>query len=138
MNNILSNLPKYIVIAVLIGGLIIVVGKMTGVGSKSDTVTVKVPALSATAVEGEKLFNENCSACHGKNAAGTDQGPTFINPIYRPNHHGDQAFVRAARNGVRSHHWQFGNMPPRPEVNEQQVLKIVRYVRELQQANGIF
>ena len=135
--NIMSNLSKYIVIAVLLGGLVIVFGKFTGAGNKSDALTVKVPTLSATAVEGEKLFNENCAACHGKNAAGTKQGPPFINPIYRPNHHGDQAFVSAARNGVRAHHWNFGNMPPRPEVNEQQVLKIVRYIRELQQANGI-
>ena len=137
MNNILSNLPKYIVIAVLLGGIIIVFSKMTGGNSKTETLTVKVPALSATAVEGEKLYNENCAACHGKNAAGTKHGPPFINPIYRPNHHNDEAFVMAARNGVRAHHWNFGNMPPLPEVNEQQVLKIVRYIRELQQANGI-
>ncbi len=133
----MSNLSKYVVIAVLLGGVVIFAGKIIGGGSKSDVLTVKVPNLSATAVEGEKLFNDNCAACHGKNAAGTQQGPTFINPIYRPNHHGDQAFVGAARNGVRAHHWNFGNMPPRPEVDEQQVLKIVRYIRELQQANGI-
>ncbi|VAW16741.1 Cytochrome c family protein [hydrothermal vent metagenome] len=133
----MSNLSKYIVIAVLLGGVAILFSKVVGGGGTGDALTVKVPALSATAVEGEKLFNENCAACHGKNAAGTTQGPSFIDPIYRPNHHGDEAFGRAARDGVRAHHWRFGNMPPRPEVSEQQIAKIVRYIRELQQANGI-
>ena len=135
--NILSNLPKYLVLAVLAGGVFIIVGKITSSGSKPGRLNVSIPTLSAEAQEGKKLFEANCMACHGKNAAGTEQGPPFINNIYRSNHHADQAFVLAAMRGVRSHHWRFGNMPPQPQVTSYEVLKIVRYVRELQRANGI-
>lgn len=134
--DIASNLPKFVVVAVLIGGVAILTSKWSG-GTDEGSVVVNIPSLSVTAVEGKGLFDENCAACHGKNAAGSDQGPTFIHPVYRPNHHGDQSFVLAALRGVRAHHWKFGNMPKQPQVNPTQVLKIVKYVRELQRANGV-
>ena len=137
MEKILSNLPKYLVLAVLAGGVAVFIGKIIGSDDKATAVEVKVPALSPVAQKGKALFDANCKACHGKNAAGTDQGPPFIHPVYRPGHHGDQAFVLAAMNGVRSHHWRFGNMPKQPQVKPEEVLLIVRYVRALQQANGI-
>ena len=46
------------------------------------------------------------------------------------------AFLMAAQNGVRAHHWRFGNMPPQ-QVTRGEVARIVTYIRELQQANGI-
>ena len=70
-------------------------------------------------------------------AVGTDVGPPLIHSVYEPNHHGDIAFQRAAKFGVRAHHWTFGNMPPVPEVDEAAVEKITAYVRWLQQAAGI-
>lgn len=60
-----------------------------------------------------------------------------MHDIYNPGHHADEAFLRAARNGVQQHHWRFGDMPPQPQVSDEQLVQIVRYVRELQQANGI-
>lgn len=134
--NIASNLPKLAVLAVLIGGAAILFSKLNG-DADEGKVAVNIPSFSVTAVEGKQLFDKNCAACHGKNAAGSDRGPTFIHPVYRPNHHGDQSFVLAALRGVRAHHWPFGNMPKQPQVNQTQVLKIVRYVRELQRANGV-
>ena len=98
---------------------------------------VTLPTLTATAQLGADLFAANCSGCHGENGGGTDQGPPLIHAIYNPGHHADYSFVLAARNGVRAHHWRFGNMPPQPQVTEAQVMAIVRYVREVQQANGI-
>ncbi len=100
---------------------------------------VAVPQLSATATQGEALFNENCAVCHGKNAAGVmGTGPTFIHKVYVPSHHGDGAFLIAVKNGVRQHHWPFGNMPPVEGVTNDEVSKIIIYVRELQKANKIF
>ena len=102
-------------------------------------VAVKLPqGLTSVAQDGKFLFERSCAACHGENAAGSGKGPPLVHRIYEPNHHGDQAFLLAARNGVRAHHWQFGNMPPRPEVSEPEMAAIVAYVRELQKANGIF
>ncbi len=114
-----------------------VFNQLTSDTDKTQAVTVKVPDLSSVALEGKTLFEKNCLACHGKNAAGTGQGPPFINPIYRPDHHGDQAFVIAAMQGVRAHHWRFGNMPAQPQVKPDEIQKIVIYVRALQRANGI-
>ena len=44
-------------------------------------------------------------------ARGTQQGPPLVHKIYEPSHHADFAFQRAAAQGVRAHHWKFGNMP---------------------------
>ena len=86
---------------------------------------------------GETTFNANCSACHGKQAAGTDHGPPLVHKIYEPNHHGDPAFQRAAADGVKAHHWEFGNMPKIAAVTPTDVDQIVKYVRWLQRQAGI-
>ncbi len=86
---------------------------------------------------GETTFNANCAACHGKQAAGTDHGPPLVHKIYEPHHHGDQAFQYAAANGVKAHHWAFGNMPKIDAVTPQDVDQIVKYVRWLQRQAGI-
>ena len=98
---------------------------------------INIPELSATEMEGQQLFNANCSACHGKNATGTDNGPSLIQKIYQPRLHADGAFFIAAKSGARAHHWQFGSMPPVEGVEKQEVARIVEYVRALQRANGI-
>ena len=86
---------------------------------------------------GETTFNTNCAACHGKQAAGTDHGPPLVHKVYEPNHHGDQAFQRAAAEGVKAHHWEFGNMPKIPAVTPGDVDQVVKYVRWLQRQAGI-
>lgn len=87
---------------------------------------------------GQRAFDAVCAACHGTHAQGT-QGvaPPLVHKIYEPGHHGDMAFVLAAQNGVRAHHWKFGNMPPVEGVTQADVLNIVAYVRALQRENGI-
>ena len=99
--------------------------------------TLTIPTFSAEAGAGQALFEENCMACHGRHASGSDQGPPLVHKIYEPNHHADISFVLAVRNGVRAHHWKFGNMAPVEGVSDEDVTKITRYVRELQRANGI-
>lgn len=101
-------------------------------------VQVSVPELSPEGRTGEILFNSNCATCHGAHAAGSEQGPPLVHRIYEPSHHGDPAFYRAALLGVQAHHWRFGKMPAVEGVFETDVGMIVRYVRELQTANGIF
>lgn len=89
------------------------------------------------AAAGEIAFNETCAACHGLGAVGTDDGPTFLDPIYRPGHHADGAFLAAVRLGVRQHHWPFGDMPPQEGLADQDINNIVAYVRQLQTEVGI-
>ena len=101
-------------------------------------VAVKVPELSQAALDGKFAYDEKCGTCHGRNAAGVNgSGPPLIHIIYEPSHHGDQAFLLAAKTGVRSHHWKFGNMPPVEGISDEAVAKIIYYVREVQRANGI-
>ncbi len=90
---------------------------------------------------GEALFHDNCAGCHGVWAVGTDRGPTFLSKIYAPDHHGDIAFEMAPRNGVRAHHWQFGDMPKIAGIAPDQVKEVVRYIRWIQQqatAAGVY
>ncbi len=86
---------------------------------------------------GEALFKANCARCHGDRGTGTDHGPPLVHKIYEPNHHADVAFQRAAANGVRAHHWQFGDMPRIEGVGPPEVDQIIGYVRWLQREAGI-
>ena len=107
----------------------------------ADEVQVVLRGIAATSppevADGKALFEQNCSVCHGPAADGTTQGPPLIHIIYEPSHHGDAAFVLAARNGVRAHHWRFGDMPPLPGVSDEMVLEIVGYIRWMQRQVGI-
>ncbi|MCC5980025.1 MAG: cytochrome c, partial [Salinarimonas sp.] len=102
-------------------------------------VEVVVPAsLSETEAMGERAFATLCAACHGTSAAGRDGvAPPLVHRIYQPGHHSDEAFHIAVQNGVRAHHWRFGNMPPIEGVTRAEVNTIIAYVRALQRANGI-
>lgn len=94
--------------------------------------------VSEEIMAGKQTFDENCAACHGDNAAGREGiAPPLIHKIYKPSHHADIAFKLAAQVGVRSHHWSFGDMPPVPGVNEDDMVSVIAYLRKLQVANGI-
>lgn len=102
-------------------------------------VAVSLPAeLSANAQIGKRVFEVKCASCHGANAAGQNGvAPPLVHKIYEPSHHSDMAFVLAAKNGVRAHHWNFGNMPAVDGLTDGEVKLIASYVRELQRENGI-
>ena len=101
---------------------------------KSDP-SPKTPAVMA---KGEALFNNYCARCHGVGAQGTDHGPSFLSKIYEPNHHGDAAFQRAPRNGVRAHHWNFGDMPKIEGIQLEEIEAVIPYIRWLQKEDGVF
>jgi mono/diheme cytochrome c family protein len=94
-------------------------------------------AVPGAFTAGEALFNTHCASCHGTSAVGTDQGPPLFWRIYAPSHHSDESFYLAVQQGVRAHHWRFGNMPPLPEVTRDEVTQITAYVRWLQQQEGV-
>ncbi|SDY81641.1 c-type cytochrome [Citreimonas salinaria] len=119
-------------------------GKTTPTGTRqvpegAQLVQVQLPeTLSEEARMGQRAFEAICAACHGDNAAGRNgMGPPLVHKIYEPGHHADASFQLAAQNGVRAHHWNFGNMPPVDGVTRADVAAITTYVRELQRANGI-
>lgn len=116
-------------------------GQQVALAPQGNTVIVGVelPAvLTEQAQIGKRGFDNNCASCHGENAVG-QQGvaPPLVHIIYEPNHHADEAIQRAVANGVRSHHWRFGNMPAVEGLTRADVSYIIAYIRELQQENGI-
>jgi mono/diheme cytochrome c family protein len=112
----------------------------SGLAKGEPIVQVALPAeLSSEAQIGKRAFEARCAQCHGANAAGQNGvAPPLVHKIYEPSHHADMAFLRAAKTGVRAHHWRFGDMPPVEGVTDAEVKYITRYVRELQKENGIF
>ena len=117
---------------------LLVVGLLAACDSSQPKQAVGGGPVPAEFQVGESKFNANCASCHGNQAAGTDHGPPLVHKIYEPNHHGDPAFQRAAANGVKAHHWEFGNMPNIEGVTPEDVDQIVKYVRWLQKQAGIF
>ena len=112
-------------------------GETVPMGTAMAAVTLP-DALSEQTQMGQRAFDAVCAACHGDNAAGVmGSGPPLVHEIYEPSHHGDMAFLMAVQNGVQSHHWRFGNMPPQEGLTQADVSNIVAYVREVQRANGI-
>lgn len=95
------------------------------------------PGLMPNAAAGQALYQENCASCHGADLNGSDKGPPFLHRVYEPSHHADLAFQLAAKNGVRAHHWQFGDMKPVPAVTPDDVAHITAYVRAEQSKAGI-
>ena len=100
-------------------------------------VALVFPLASTAALAGQEIFAGNCASCHGPNGTGSGDGPPLIHDIYNPGHHADAAFHRAVRIGTPQHHWPFGDMPAQPHVSQEQVVAIVKFVRELQESNGI-
>jgi mono/diheme cytochrome c family protein len=133
-----ERLPYLVVVTVLVLGAGVLAWRFISPLTETSTVNVRIPALSAMAVKGVKAFDANCAQCHGTNGAGGDRGPPLVHDIYNPGHHADAAFFLAMKRGVREHHWAFGDMPPTPQVAEDDIYAIVRYIRELQEENGIF
>ena len=113
-------------------------GRATTESKSAEQVPAAGAVLSETARAGEDLFKASCSVCHGVGAAGTNQGPPLIDRIYHPGHHPDFSIRNAVRQGVKQHHWAFGDMAPVAGVSSDDVENIICYVRELQRADGIF
>lgn len=132
-------IPKnasWIGIGVLVVILVIAVIGVGGNSSNTDAgtgIAVQDPDLVAA---GEPLYQASCASCHGTDLRGTDLGPSHLSVVYEPNHHGDIAFVLAAQNGVRAHHWPFGDMAPVPGLSDEDLEAVVAYVRENQRING--
>ena len=88
--------------------------------------------------QGQLLYEKYCSSCHGIDLNGSDEGPPLLHPFYKPSHHGDKAFYRAALQGARQHHWEFGDMSPVEGMTPKKMDKVVPYVRYYQQQKELY
>jgi len=99
---------------------------------------IKNPSVPFTYSLGLQTFQNKCAACHGQWAEGVaKKGPPLVHPYYRPSHHPDYSFYRAAMSGVKQHHWHFGDMPPVDGITKKDVAAILRFIRWWQVQNGI-
>ncbi|MDP7549080.1 MAG: cytochrome c [Alphaproteobacteria bacterium] len=138
LSKIKSEVLRGPAFAVLIaGGLLFAAIWYASQAAHAEAVQVRMPKLSAMGQAGQRSFAKNCAQCHGAQAGGTDQGPPLIHRIYESNHHGDGAFLRAATSGTRQHHWRYGDMPPQPQIRRMEIQAIIKFIREVQRANGI-
>jgi Cytochrome c. len=95
------------------------------------------PGLMPNPSVGKALYEKNCASCHGPDLKGTDKAPPFLHRFYEPSHHGDVAFQLAVKNGVRAHHWKFGDMLPVPGLTPDSVAHITAFIRAEQRRVGI-
>ena len=98
----------------------------------SDRSSKNVPATG-----GGALYKQNCGSCHGVDLQGTDRGPSQLSVVYAPDHHPDESYRSAIANGVRAHHWQFGDMAPVKGLSGDQVDAIIDYIRAQQSEHGL-
>ena len=132
-NNMKSGLLLTTTAAVLL-----LAGQATNVVAANKFSADNPPKMPYKYALGKQKYSKFCSKCHGEWGYGTDQGPPFIHPFYKPSHHGDPAFYRAPLKGVRAHHWRFGNMPPVPGVTRKDLDSIIPFIRWLQRENGLY
>jgi len=88
--------------------------------------------------KGQLLFEKYCSSCHGLQLIGSDKGPPLLHAFYKPSHHGDKSFYRAALQGVKQHHWNFGDMPPVEGMTPKKMDSLVPYIRYYQQQKKLY
>ncbi len=131
------KLSRALALAAAVGGIVIMVENYRNYVLPPPTVTVTVPELSSHAREGSMVFQMHCAGCHGENAAGTPNGPPLIHKLYAPSQHDDHLFRRVIATGVAAHHWQYGPMPAIRLSRAFHSDRIIKYIRELQRANGI-
>jgi mono/diheme cytochrome c family protein len=94
------------------------------------------PDANGGSANGSVLYAERCAACHGADLRGTGMGPSQLSIVYEPNHHPDESFREAIRNGVSPHHWDFGPMPAVSGLDDDEITAIIAYIREVQQREG--
>jgi cytochrome c len=102
-------------------------------GQSEFNIPVQDPDLVA---EGDPLYRASCAACHGGDLRGTEFGPSQLSVVYQPGHHSDESYISAMANGVPAHHWDFGDMAAVPNLSQEDMSRIIAFVRENQRIEG--
>ncbi len=85
---------------------------------------------------GASTFASGCAQCHGGDLAGTELGPSLLDPVYGPDQLTDAAVVDAIRNGVEQRLWDFGPMAGNPGFSDERIDAVVAFVRAQQAADS--
>jgi mono/diheme cytochrome c family protein len=95
------------------------------------------PRFVPNLAQGERLYVEHCSLCHGKQGRGTHQGPPLVHEYYKPSRLPDLEFYTVVKKGAQPRHWRYGPMPPAKDLTSNNVVHIIAYVRQEQRRAGI-
>jgi mono/diheme cytochrome c family protein len=109
-------------VRLLLGATITIASASIGAACGADGPTT-------TLERGEAIYGANCAQCHGGDLAGTDRGPSLLEPIYGPDQLSDAEFSDAIRNGVDEELWEFGPMPANGAITDTQIEAILAFVR---------
>jgi len=123
--------------AVLIGGLVLTACDLDDAEARRQRLHLPPLGFQGNATDGKSLYDQQCVTCHGQYGEGSDQAPALVHRVYASSHHADLAFHLAVRDGVKQHHWHFGDMPPLPDLSPEATEHIVVYMRQLQRQAGI-
>lgn len=115
--------------ALTLAGVTVLVAACGGGGGSSSDAAPDVE-------RGKQLYGGACAMCHGADLRGTKQGPSQLSKVYEPSHHPDEAYRLAVKNGVRAHHWRFGDMPSLPAFPDDAIRDVIAYIRSEQQKQG--
>ncbi len=113
------------------------VGLVSIAGCSGESGDTSSASSSPGAASGAAPYKQFCASCHGVDLKGTDRGPSHLSQVYAPDHHTDDSFRAAVRQGARAHHWGFGDMPAIQGIDDAQLDAIITYVREQQSEHGL-
>ncbi len=130
------NQQSVVGLAIIFTAVAIALTISCGASNQVEPATGAAGAETAT-YSGEESFQNRCAVCHGQQAEGAATGPPLINRLYEIGHHPNFSFHNAVNKGVTAHHWNFGDMPPIPNVPPEEIDAIICHVRDLQRAEGI-
>ncbi len=85
---------------------------------------------------GTSIYESGCAQCHGGDLAGTERGPSLLDPAYGPDRLTDASYVDAIRNGAEQRLWDFGPMPGNPGFSDERIEAVVTFVRAQQAADS--
>lgn len=128
---------KVSVVAVLALSVLLPACEDIGPEARRQALHLPPVGFKGDADQGVALFQKYCMSCHGQNGSGTDQAPPLVHQTYRPGNHADLTFHFAVRDGVKSHHWSFGDMRPVPGITPEDTEHVIAYIRQAQRKPGI-
>jgi mono/diheme cytochrome c family protein len=126
--------PPALVRALVVTIVVVLVG--CG-GDDADGEAGDITSADAVVEDGAAAFAASCASCHGSDLRGTDRGPSLLSEVYEPGHHPDDAFRAAIARGSRAHHWDFGDMPPVPGLEPDEIDAVIAFVRDRQETHGL-
>ena len=107
----------------------LLLGATITISSASIVAACGADGPTTTLERGEAVYGANCAQCHGGDLAGTERGPSLLEPIYGPDQLSDAEVADAIRNGVDEDLWEFGPMPGNGAISDAQIEAILAFVR---------